>query len=93
MMREWCSVPLVYDDEMSFQSLYLSLKKDGFDALTDNGKWCISQYMHCRQQCMFACVCFVLMFFAIYDSVLVSDLHNFEWFCATVMQSGCVTVF
>ena len=79
---------LVYDEEMYLRSLYLSFKRDG---LEEEGAL-FSKYIVSRQQCMYACVCFVITFFAVYDSILVCDMNNFEWFHDVVMQGSCVLV-
>ena len=65
---------LVYDGEMYLRSLYLSFKSDGLE------EGSFSKYIGSRQHCMYACVCFVITFFALYDSILVCDMNNFEWF-------------
>ena len=76
---------LVYDGEMHLRSLYLSFKRDELE-----GGASFSKYISSRQQCIYACVCFVITFFAVYDSILMCDTNNFEWFCGVVMQGGSV---
>ena len=79
---------LVYDGEMYLRSLYLLFKRDGLE----EGGASFSKYIGSRQQCMYACVCFVITFFAVYDSILVCDMNNFEWFHGVVMQGSCASV-
>ena len=64
---------------------------DEVDGLEEGGA-SFSKYIGSRQQCMYACVCFVITFFAVYDSILVCDINNFEWFHGVVMQGGCASV-
>ena len=85
---------LVYDGEMYLRSLYLSFKRDGLGKVEEGGapRRLFSKYISSRQQCMYACVCFVIKFFAVCDSILVCDMNNFEWFRGVIMQGGCASV-
>ena len=49
----------------------------------------ISNYVGSRQQYMYGCVCFMVVFFSMYDSVSLMKLKNIDWFQGTVIKGGC----
>ena len=59
---------LVYDGEMYLRPLYLLFKRNGLEKM-ETDEWSLSKYVGSRQQCMYACVCFIITFFAVYDNV------------------------
>ena len=38
------------------------------------------------------CVCFLMLFFSMYNSTDLLNLKNFDWFQGTVMKGGCLPI-
>ena len=71
-----------YGIELYLRRLYLTLKSQSFDI--DN-----VQYVGSRQQCLYGCVCFVVMFFEAYDNFDAVGMKNVDWLMCIVLDRGC----
>ena len=66
--------------------LYLSFKAQSFvdgEGETDD------HYVGSRQQCLYGCVCFVVLFFDLYDNFDATGMKNVDWLTCTVLNHGC----
>ena len=72
-----------YEGEMYLSQLFFTLKEE---LMIKEEK--ISNYIGSRQQCLYGCICFVSLFFSVYDSINLIRLKNFDWFQRTVMNGG-----
>ena len=73
---------MAYGIELYLRRLYLTLKSQSFDV--DN-----VQYVGSRQQCLYGCVCFVVMFFEAYDNFDAVGMKNIDWLMCIVLDRGC----
>ena len=48
-----------------------------------------SEYIGCRQQCLYGCFCFVIFFLCLYNSDNFINMKNVDWVLSTVMREGC----
>ena len=74
-----------YGIELYLRRLYLTLKSQSFDV--DNPS--SVQYVGSRQQCLYGCVCFVVMFFEAYDNFDAVGMKNIDWLMCIVLDRGC----
>ena len=74
-----------YEAELYLRPLYLTLKEQ----FMVNDVTEISDYVGSRQQCLYGCISFLMLFFSMYDSIDLMNLKNFNWFQGTVMKGGC----
>ena len=63
-----------YEAELYLRWLYLTLK----ERFMVNDVTEISDYVGSRQQCLYGCVCFLMLFFSMYDSIDLMNLKNFD---------------
>ena len=77
-----------YEAELYLRQLYLMLKEQ----FMVNDVTEISDYVGSRQQCLYECVCFLMLFFSMYNSIDLMNLKNFDWFQGTVMKGGCLLI-
>ena len=73
---------MAYGIELYLRRLYLTLKSQSFDV--DD-----VQYVGSRQQCLYGCVCFVVMFFEAYDNFDAVGMKNIDWLMCIVLDRGC----
>ena len=73
---------MAYGIELYLRRLYLTLKSQSFDV--DD-----LQYVGSRQQCLYGCVCFVVMFFEAYDNFDAVGMKNIDWLMCIVLDRGC----
>ena len=81
MKRLWLTR---YEGELYLRRLYLTLKEQNM--VNDCN---ISDYIGSRQQCLYGCVCFMLLFFSMYDSINLMKVKNIDWFQGTIIKGGC----
>ena len=74
---------MAYGIELYLRRLYLTLKSQSFD-VDDNVR-----YVGSRQQCLYGCVCFVVMFFEAYDNFDAVGMKNVDWLMCIVLDRGC----
>ena len=67
------------------QRLYLTLKSQSFDVDDPSS----IQYVCSRQQCLYGCVCFMVMFFEAYDNFDAVGMKNVDWLTCIVLDRGC----
>ena len=75
----------VYGIELYLRRLYLTLKSQSFDVDDPSS----IQYVGSRQQCLYGCVCFVVMFFEAYDNFDAVGMKNIDWLMCIVLDHGC----
>ena len=75
-----------FEGEMYLRRLYLTLKDQKLIKDT------ISTYVGSRQQCLYGCVCFILIFFGLYDSLDSANIPNIDWLKRVVVKGGCSLV-
>ena len=71
-----------YGIELYLRRLYLTLKSQSFDVDDD-------RYVGSRQQCLYGCICFVVMFFEAYDNFDAVGMKNIDWLMCIVLDRGC----
>ena len=77
---------VTYKVEMYLRHLYLSFKAQSFvDGEGETG----DHYVGSRQQCLYGCVCFVVLFFDLYDNFDAIGMKNVDWLTCTVLNRGC----
>ena len=81
MKRLWLTK---YEGELYLRILYLTLKEQNM--VNDCN---ISDYIGSRQQCLYGCMCFMLLFFSMYDSVNLMKVKNIDWFQGTIIKGSC----
>ena len=74
---------MAYGIELYLRRLYLTLKSQSFDVDDD------VPYVGSRQQCLYGCVCFVVMFFEAYDNFDAVGMKNVDWLMCIVLDRGC----
>ena len=60
----------------------MTLKSQSFDV--DN-----IRYVGSRQQCLYGCVCFMVMFFEAYDNFDAVGMKNVDWLMCIMLDRGC----
>ena len=63
----------------------MTLKSQSFDVDDPSSV----QYVGSRQQCLYGCVCFVVMFFEAYDNFNAVGMKNIDWLMCIVLDHGC----
>ena len=76
---------MAYGIELYLRRLYLTLKSQFFDVDDPSSV----QYVGSRQQCLYGCVCFVVMFFEAYDNFDAVGMKNIDWLMCIVLDRGC----
>ena len=79
------AVEAAYSIELYLRWLYLSLKEQSFDVNDEQSV----QYIGSRQQCLYGCVCFTVMFFEMYSKFDAIGMKNVDWLTCIVLDSGC----
>ena len=79
------AVEAAYSIELYLRWLYLSLKEQSFDVNDEQSV----QYIGSRQQCLYGCVCFAVMFFEMYSKFDAIGMKNVDWLTCIVLDSGC----
>ena len=46
-------------------------------------------YIGSRQQCLYGCICFVVMFFDVYDDFDAVGMKNVDWLTCIMLDHGC----
>ena len=77
---------VTYEVEMYLRRLYLSFKAQSF---VDGEGEMDDHYVGSRQQCLYGCVCFVVLFFDLYDNFDEIGMKNMDWLTCTVLNRGC----
>ena len=77
-----------FSGEMYLRKIYLVLKNEGMISLNSNK---LANHFGSRQQCLYGCVCFVLLLFGLYDTDS-SNIFNVDWLKHMVMNGGCAHV-
>ena len=75
-----------FEGEMYLRRLYLTLKDQKLIKDT------VSTYVGSRQQCLYGCVCFISIFFGLYNSLDSSNIPNINWLKRVVVNGGCSLV-
>ena len=73
-----------YEDELYLRRLYLTLKEQN---MVDGRN--ISNYVGSRQQCLYGCMSFMLLYFSMYDCVILMKVKNINWFQESVIKASC----
>ena len=76
--------------ELYLQHLsYMLSRQEMF--MIDKEKGCVefSEYISCRQKCLYGCFCFVILFLCVYNSDNFINMKNVDWVLGTVMPGGC----
>ena len=81
MKRLWLTK---YEGELYLRRLYSMLKEQNM--VNDCN---ISDYIGSRQQCLYGCMCFMLLLFSMYNSINLMKVKNIDWFQGTVIKGGC----
>ena len=76
---------IVPDVEAYLRWLYLSLKAQG---MVSANECVLSSYFGCRQQCLFGCLCFCLLVFALFHGDRI-NMPGIDWVNHVVMDGGC----
>ena len=71
-----------YGMELYLRRLYLALRSQSFDVNNDH-------YIGSRQQCLYGCICFVVMFFEVYDDFNAIGMKNVDWLMCIMLDRGC----
>ena len=79
---------VTYEVEMYLRHLYLSFKAQSFVDGKGGGET-NGHYVGSRQQCLYGCVCFVVLFFDLYDNFDAISMKNVDWLMCTVLNCGC----
>ena len=79
---------LAYGIELYLRQLYLSLRGQSFDVNDESSV----RYIGSRQQCLYGCICFVVMFFEAYDNFNAVGMKNVDWLMCSVLDRGCSDV-
>ena len=77
-----------YNGEMYLRRIYLVLKNE---RMIDSGNLELANHLGSRQQCLYGCVCFVLLLFGLYNSDS-SNIPNVDWLRHVVMNGGCAHI-
>ena len=77
---------VTYEVEMYLRQLYLSFRAQSF--IDEEGKM-DDHYVGCRQQCLYGCVCFVVLFFDLYNNFDAIGMKNVDWLTSTVLNRSC----
>ena len=64
----------------------MALTSQLFDV--NNDLWPV-HYIGSRQQCLYGCICFVVMFFEVYDDFHAVGMKNVDWLTCIVLDRGC----
>ena len=80
-----CNTRVAYGIELYLRRLYLTLKSQSFDVDDPSSV----QYVGSRQQCLYGCVCFVVMFFEVYDNFNAVGMKNVDWLMCIMLDRGC----
>ena len=76
---------VVPDVEVYIQRLYLSLKAQG---MVSANECVLSSYFGCRQQCLYRCICFCLLVFALFHGDCI-NMPGIDWVNHVVMDGSC----
>ena len=66
----------------------MSLRGQSFDVNDESSV----RYIGSRQQCLYGCVCFMVMFFEAYDNFDAIGMKNMDWLMCSVLDWGCSDV-
>ena len=83
---------VTYEVEMYLRHLYLSFKAQSFVDGKGGGEM-NGHYVGSRQQCLYGCICFVVLFFDLYDNFDAIGMKNVDWLTCTVLNRGCGDLF
>ena len=79
-----------YNGEMYLRRIYLVLKNEGM--IGSSGiELELANYFGSRQQCLYSCVCFMLLLFGLYYSDS-SNIPNVDWLRHVVINGGCAHI-
>ena len=71
-----------YGMELYLRRLYLTLRSQSFDVNNDH-------YIGSRQRCLCRCICFVVMFFEVYDDFDAVGMKNVDWLTCIMLDRRC----
>ena len=77
---------IIPEAEAYIKRLYLCLK--GQEMVSAN-ECVLSGYFGCRQQCLYGCLCFCLLVFALFYSGDRVDMMGIDWVNHVVLNGGC----
>ena len=63
----------------------MSLRGQSFDVNDESSV----RYIGSRQQLLYGCICFVVMFFEVYDNFDAVGMKNVDWLMCSVLDWGC----
>ena len=76
-----------YEGELYLQHLYITFKNQMMvDTSSKEDVVVFSDYIGSRQQCLYRCFCFLVLFISLYDSIDLMNMKNVDWFQGTVMS-------
>ena len=73
---------LAYGIKLYLRQLYLLLRGQSFDVNDESS----IRYIGSRQQCLYRCVCFVVMFFEAYDNFDAIGMKNVDWLMCSALD-------
>ena len=77
-----------FSGKMYLRRIYLVLKNEGMIGVNSDK---LANHFGSRQQCLYGCVCFMLLLFGMYDSDS-SIIPNVDWLKQVVMNGGCAHI-
>ena len=77
---------IILKAEACIRQLYLCLK--GQEMVSAN-ECVLSGYFGCRQQCLYGCLCFCLLVFALFHGDHRVDMMGIDWVNRMVLNGGC----
>ena len=78
-----------FNGEMYLRRIYLVLKNEEMIGVNSDE---LANHFGSRQQCLYSCVCFMLLLFGMYDSDS-SNIPNVDWLKHVVTNGGCAHIF
>ena len=75
------------DGEAYLRRVYLALCDQGMISANE-----LSGFFGCRQQCLYGCMCFCLLMFAMYHGDRRANMSSIDWVNHVILNGGCVKV-
>ena len=78
-----------YEGELYLRRLYITFKNQMMVDTSEEGDVIFSDYIGSRQQCLYGCFYFLVLFISLYDSTDLMNMKNVDWFQGTIIKGGC----
>ena len=83
------SIMSEYEGELYLRRLYLSLENQRMVDRSEEQGVIFSDYIRSRQQCLYGCFCFMVLFISMYYSDDLMNVKNVDWLQGTVIKGAC----